>query len=84
MSDREADLASIQAGLRPWPADPMSDRRPESQIVLVLLPDNRVCVRATCAGVADAAYAPLQDSAAPSEIAKLLVELRERETGAAK
>lgn len=59
----------------------MSDRQPESQITIVLLPDGVVRIRATCAGLPDSAYAPLPDHAVGVEVDKLLVELRQREGG---
>lgn len=62
----------------------MSDQQSFSQIVVTLLPDERISIRSTCAGEFDSSYAPLPDHSAPTEVEKLLVELRQREAGATK
>lgn len=62
----------------------MPNPKPRSEIVITLLPFNRVCVRATCEGAADAQYTPMADTSAPAELQKLIAELRAREAGVTK
>lgn len=60
----------------------MADLTPVARIAIDLLPDGRARLSSTCAGRFDSLYAPLPDQRVPSEVQKLLGELRERLAGA--
>ncbi|MNV66288.1 hypothetical protein D3C71_1590340 [compost metagenome] len=52
--------------------------RLSAQVVLDLLPDGRVRMKATCSGQPDARYAAMAAERVPVEVAWLLSELGER------
>lgn len=50
-----------------------------ASIKLDLLANGRVVISSTFAGRFDSTYIPVADARAPAEVAKLLVELREKQ-----
>lgn len=60
---------------------PLEGESKPGRITIDLLSDGRARIVSTCLGKPDSSYAPLSDERLPSEIGKLMAELRARLSG---
>ena len=60
---------------------PLGSGAERTCITLDLLPDGRVRIMSVCVGRRDAVYVPMLDARVPTEVCKLLQELRKQLAG---